>query len=82
MDIIRSNDFYPIPCVIPISDLVEAYTGRAQVRFTSHQHCGAATYLFVQGDGSFTPVNRMVDVESFFEAIEMMAETIKKGRYH
>jgi hypothetical protein len=76
---IKKDDFYPIPCVIPFSDLIEAYTGRPQVRFTSHQHCGAATYIFVQDDGSFMPVNRMVDVDSFFDAIDQMAETLKKG---
>jgi len=77
--IIRSNDFYPIPCVIPFSDLIEAYTGRPQVRFTSHQHCGAATYVFVQEDKTIVPVNRMVDVDRFFAAIVQMAKTIKKG---
>ena len=77
--VIRKDDFYPIPCVIPISDLIEAYTGRPQVRFTSHQHCGAATYIFVQEDGAMIPVNRMVDVNSFFDAVRKMAETIKKG---
>ncbi len=76
--IIKKDDFYPIPCVLPFSDLVEAYTGRPQVRFTAHPHCGAATYVFVQEDG-IVPVNRMVDVESFFESIGQMAETIKKG---
>jgi uncharacterized radical SAM superfamily Fe-S cluster-containing enzyme len=76
--IIKKEDFYPVPCVIPFSDLVEAYTGRPQVRFTAHQHCGAATYVFVQEDG-IVPVNRMVDVESFFGSIQQMAETIKKG---
>jgi uncharacterized radical SAM superfamily Fe-S cluster-containing enzyme len=76
--IIKKDDFYPIPCVLPFSDLVEAYTGRPQVRFTAHPHCGAATYVFVQEDG-IVPVNRMVDVESFFESIEQMADTIKKG---
>jgi len=76
--IIKKDDFYPIPCVLPFSDLVEAYTGRPQVRFTAHPHCGAATYVFVQESG-IVPVNRMVDVESFFESIGQMAETIKKG---
>jgi len=76
--IIKKDDFYPIPCVLPFSDLVEAYTGRPQVRFTAHPHCGAATYVFVQEDG-IVPVNRMVDVESFFTSIELMAETIRKG---
>ena len=76
--IIKKDDFYPIPCVLPFSDLVEAYTSKPQVRFTAHPHCGAATYVFVQEDG-MVPVNRMVDVESFFESIEQMTETIKKG---
>jgi 7,8-dihydro-6-hydroxymethylpterin dimethyltransferase len=77
--LLKKDDFYPVPCVLPFSDLVEAYTGRPQVRFTAHQHCGAATYVFVQEDGSIVPVNRMVDVETFFESIEHMAETLKKG---
>jgi uncharacterized radical SAM superfamily Fe-S cluster-containing enzyme len=77
--VLRKDDFYPVPCVLPFSDLVEAYTGRPQVRFTAHPHCGAATYVFVQNDGSVVPVNRMVDVEKFFESIEQMAEKLRKG---
>ncbi|HTY15590.1 MAG TPA: radical SAM protein [Methanoregulaceae archaeon] len=76
--VIRKTDFYPIPCVLPISDLVEAYSGKPQVRFTAHQHCGAATYVFVTKDG-LVPINRMVDVESFFQSVEEMAEKLKKG---
>ena len=76
--ILKKEDFYPVPCVLPFSDLVEAYTGKPQVRFTAHQHCGAATYVFIQDEG-IVPVNRMVNVESFFDSIEKMAETLKKG---
>ena len=76
--ILRKDDFYPVPCVLPFSDLVEAYTGRPQVRFTAHQHCGAATYVFVQDEG-IVAVNKMVNVEAFFESIEKMAETLRKG---
>jgi len=75
---IKKSDFYPVPCVVPFSDLVEAYTGRPQLRFTAHQHCGAATYVFVTKDG-IMPVNRMVDVEGFFDSIEEMAEKLRKG---
>jgi uncharacterized radical SAM superfamily Fe-S cluster-containing enzyme len=76
--ILKKDDFYPVPCVLPFSDLVEAYTGKPQVRFTAHQHCGAATYIFVQENG-IVPVNRMVNVDAFFESITQMAETLKKG---
>jgi uncharacterized radical SAM superfamily Fe-S cluster-containing enzyme len=76
--ILKKDDFYPVPCVLPFSDLVEAYTGKPQVRFTAHQHCGAATYVFVQDDG-IVPVNRMVNVESFFGTLEQMTDELKKG---
>jgi uncharacterized radical SAM superfamily Fe-S cluster-containing enzyme len=76
--ILKKDDFYPVPCVLPFSDLVEAYTGRPQVRFTAHEHCGAATYVFITKDG-MVPVTRMVDVESLFAAIELMANKLKKG---
>ena len=77
--VLKKDDFYPVPCVIPISDFVEALTGKPQIRFTAHPHCGAATYVFVQSDGSLVPVNRMVDVDKFFESITAMAEKLKKG---
>ncbi len=76
--VVRADDFYPVPCVVPFSDLVEAYTGKPQIRFTAHQHCGAATYVFVTKDG-LVPVNRMVDVDAFFESVTRMAEKIRKA---
>jgi uncharacterized radical SAM superfamily Fe-S cluster-containing enzyme len=72
---VKKDFFYPVPCVLPISDLVEAYTGKPQVRFTTHQHCGAATYVFVTEDG-LVPINRMLDVDKFFEAISGISEQL------
>jgi len=76
--ILKADDFYPIPCVGPIIDLVKAYTDRPQIQFTAHPHCGAATYLFVTEEG-MVPVNRMVDVDTFFSSIDMIAGNMKKG---
>ncbi|HNS82354.1 MAG TPA: radical SAM protein [Methanolinea sp.] len=76
--VIKKDDFYPVPCVVPFSDFVEAYTGKPQIRFTAHQHCGAATYVFVNNDG-LTPVNRMVDVESLLHALTETPNKLRKG---
>ncbi len=76
--IIKKDHFYPVPCVMPISDLVEAYTGLPQIRFTTHQHCGAATYVFVTPNG-LVPINRMLDVDKFFDSITDMAENLNEG---
>lgn len=75
---LRQDDFYPIPCVAPFTHLVEEYTGRPQVAFTAHQHCGAATYIFVNGD-EIVPVNRMIDVEKFLQSVDHMAMTLARG---
>ena len=76
--IIKKNYFYPVPCVLPLSDLIETYTGEPQVRFTTHQHCGAATYGFVTEDG-IVPINDMIDVDEFFNAVKQMGEKLNHG---
>jgi hypothetical protein len=76
-DILQS-DFYPVPCVLPVSEFVEAYTGRTQIKFTAHQHCGAATYAFAREEG-LVPINRLVDVDSFFQSIEELTRRIETG---
>ncbi len=76
--IIKKNYFYPVPCVVPVSELVEAYTGKPQIVFTAHQHCGAATYVFVTEDG-MVPVNKMLDVDTFFSSIKRMEAKLRKG---
>ncbi len=73
--VLKKEYFYPVPCVIPFSDLVETYTGAPQVRFTTHQHCGAATYGFVTDEG-LIPINEMVDVDGFFHAINLMTDKL------
>ena len=76
--VIKKDYFYPVPCVLPFSDLVETYTGEPQVRFTTHQHCGAATYGFVTEHG-LVPINEMVDVDEFFEAVKHMVDKLHHG---
>lgn len=76
--IIRKDDFYPVPIVVGISDLIEEYTGKPQIRFTAHQHCGAATYVFVTEKG-IVPINRMINIEKFFESIKQVTEQLRKG---
>jgi uncharacterized radical SAM superfamily Fe-S cluster-containing enzyme len=75
---LKKDYFYPIPCVMPISELVETYTGKPQIRFTTHQHCGAATYAFVTDDGLMA-INKMLDVDEFFRATRQMSENLEKG---
>ena len=75
---VEKEDFYPVPCVVPISDFIENYTGKPQLKFTAHQHCGAATYVFVK-DKEIVPINRMIDVDGFFESIERLSSQLSSA---
>ncbi|MDD1724586.1 MAG: radical SAM protein [Methanospirillum sp.] len=75
---VEKDDFYPVPCVVPISDFIEVYTGKPQIKFTAHQHCGAATYVFVR-DKKIVPINRMIDVDCFFESMERLKSQLESA---
>ena len=77
---IKISDFYPVPCVMPISRFTDAYTGGKFVKFTCHEHCGAATYVFVE-DGRFIPITRFVDIPKLFGLLDKYAERLKKGGF-
>lgn len=77
---IVATDFYPVPCVVPVSRFVEAYKGKDYVEFTCHEHCGAATYVFVD-NGRMIPITRFVDVEKFFNLLDKYAAELKRGGF-
>jgi uncharacterized radical SAM superfamily Fe-S cluster-containing enzyme len=70
---ISRDDFYPVPFVYPISELIENLKGETQVEFTAHPGCGGATYIFLE-DGKPIPITRFIDVEGFMEFINTQAK--------
>ncbi len=60
---VKKYDFYPVPFVAPISYMASVVTGKNKVAFTSHPHCGVATFLYIDDKGKVTPINRFVDVD-------------------
>jgi uncharacterized radical SAM superfamily Fe-S cluster-containing enzyme len=83
--VLKSSDFYPVPSMMAVCDMIESYTGKAQIMFCAHPHCGAATYGFVNERGDLVPINRLIDVDKFLTEVAKMAEkfrnTGKTGKY-
>jgi len=75
---IKVSDFYPVPTVVPISRAVAALKGKEYVEFTTHPHCGMATYLFIEGD-DMIPINRYGNVNKFIKSMEKVYEEALKG---
>ena len=75
---IKASDFYPVPVVVPISRAVGALKGKRYVEFTCHEHCGMATFVFVE-KGELVPITHYVDVDRFIEIMNEVYEEAKEG---
>jgi uncharacterized radical SAM superfamily Fe-S cluster-containing enzyme len=76
--VIKKDDFFPVPTVVPISRAVAALKGKEYVEFTTHPHCGMATYVFIEGD-KMVPINRYVNVDKFIDTMNKIYADAKKG---
>lgn len=77
---IGSKDFYPVPSVAFISELLSLYDGIPKLTLTVHPHCGMATYVFKGKDGSMVPITEFLDVDGFLERIQEIAVDLEKSK--
>lgn len=74
------DDWYPVPFVAPISELVSILTDSPKTSFTSHPGCGLASYMFLEKDKDPVPLTRFVDVEGLVEDMWELAQRAKEAK--
>src|SRR5437762_1621139 len=74
------DDWYPVPFVAPISELVSVLTDTAKPSFTSHPACGLASYLFLENGKDPVPITRFIDVEGLMEDLWLLAQDTKEKK--
>jgi uncharacterized radical SAM superfamily Fe-S cluster-containing enzyme len=75
---IRQSDFFPVPSVVPFARAVGALKGSRYPEFTMHEHCGMATFVFVE-DGKITPITRYANLDGFMNSMKRVAELASTG---
>ncbi len=75
---IKVSDFYPVPVVVPVSKAVGEIKGKRYVEFTAHQHCGMATFVFIE-NGKMTPITRYGNIEKFVGTLNQVYLDAQKG---
>lgn len=70
---ITSEDFYPVPFIVPVSRFASTHQGVPNFEFTVHPHCGSGIYVCIE-DGKMIPLTRFVDVEGIIEYINELAQ--------
>ncbi|MFA6268868.1 MAG: radical SAM protein [archaeon] len=79
--IIKQNYFFTVPCVSSVTNFVEAITGSNQYSLSTHYGCGAASYLFFDGE-KVIPLPEFFDVVSFFDFLNKSAQRIKSYKLY
>lgn len=75
---IKQSDFFPVPTVVPFARAVGALKGTRYPEFTMHEHCGMATFVFVE-DGKIIPITRYANVDGFMNSMNQVAELANAG---
>jgi hypothetical protein len=73
------EDFFPVPTAMVVSDFVEGLVKHPTYNLSSHFACGAATYVFQDGD-KLVPLTRFIDVEGLLEFLSERAKDLKGGK--
>ena len=75
------DDWYPVPVVAPISSFASAILGENKITFTTHPHCGIATYLMQDDKGNVVPFPRFVDIEKFSKGLDELAHKADEASF-
>lgn len=76
---IKKSDFYPVPTVVPFARAVRTLKGHRYPEFTMHEHCGMATFVFVE-NGKLTPITRYANVDAFMDTMNEVAKLANSGK--
>lgn len=75
------RDMYPLSIVVPLSQLLEALTGKPKIRSSCHTDCAFGSYFLVSPSGQVVPFPQVINVEAMFTQMNRLAARIvKRGR--
>jgi uncharacterized radical SAM superfamily Fe-S cluster-containing enzyme len=75
------SDWYPVPVVAPISKFASIMLDEKKVTFTTHPHCGIATYVVQDSSGVVTPFPRFMDVDKLSRGLWELATKAERSRF-
>ncbi|NWF96837.1 MAG: radical SAM protein [Candidatus Thorarchaeota archaeon] len=77
---IPASEWYPVPAMMPVGRALGLMKGTPQLELSSHFACGMSTFLYVDEDGSYEPITKLIDVEKFLELLVEISELFVQGK--
>jgi uncharacterized radical SAM superfamily Fe-S cluster-containing enzyme len=60
--ILTKKDFYPVPSMTSLSEIIGVLNEEPKITFSSHPHCGVGTFVFVGPKGEMVPITHFVRI--------------------
>jgi len=73
------DDWFPVPVVAPISDFASIILNQNKVTFSTHPHCGIATYIFIDNRGKAVPFPKFIDVDMFTTELNNLSKRTERS---
>ncbi|MBS7650512.1 MAG: radical SAM protein [Candidatus Bathyarchaeia archaeon] len=77
--LIKVEDFFPVPSVIPISEAVGHLRSKGYVLFSTSPWCGVATFMVKTKSGEWVPITKLANVDKFFHTMESVCRDVEDG---
>ena len=75
------RDLFPLSIVVPLSQILEALTGKSKVRPSCHTDCAFGSYFLVSPEGKAYAFPQVINVEGMFTDMNRIAAGIRaKGK--
>jgi hypothetical protein len=72
------QDMFPLSVVVPLSQILEALTGKPKIRPSCHTDCAFGTYFLVSPEGKAYAFPQVVNIEGMFSEMNQIAADIRR----
>jgi len=77
---LSAEDFYTVPAMSFLSELISIIKGKPRITFSTHPHCGIGTFVFVDDKKNVIPITRFVRVNELLQDARDTADRIQKSK--
>ena len=72
------RDMYPVSLALPLSQILEALTGKPKIRPSCHPDCAFGTYFLISPEGKAYAFPQVLNIDGFFMEMNRMAARIRR----
>ncbi len=72
------RDMFPLSIVVPLSQIMEAMSGKPKISPTCHPDCAFGTYFFISPHGKAYSFPQVINVEGMFVEMNRLAARIRR----